>query len=685
MRRHILLLVLLLSGVTALVSAQETELPLEEAVTVPKDPASPRVFGPVDEVWVPVELEETEPPINPLPATPQDHAADECANAPDLPLSDGRGGDQTTVNDMSNSPGDPVLGCVWGRPQDPRGFRTVWYKFVAPASGRLTVLTDFNPSTYEDSYDTVLALYRSTDGTCGTLTQVGCNDDANGFHSQITSFITQGLTYYIEVADWQFAAEDAATLRLAVVLDEGETFWNGDVPPIAFPRTRHVVVTDGRYLYVIAGETAVVPFPHRDANTVRFNPEANAWEKLYPMPGPDSHGYSRTTGAYLDGRIYIPAGYVGNDDSYDGTHWVYDIATNSWFTTLAAPWPNGQPYAWSWAVSSPANNGYFLTGGLLSGDPDPSFPSDAEPTGRLLFFTPGGNGVPPFWNPNLPDMSRARYAHVAALLETPQGRKVCVAGGISKSAPDQATVLRSAECYDISSGTWAPIASLNFGRFSAGSAVGPDGRWYVFAGGNANLEPVTVTEVYDPATNTWEVLDSRYSVRNPGRVWVRGAFIGDTLWIVGGETIPGSLVVPLVQSLFLPHRDLFLPFLRKPRVSVEPNNVFAEAEPLEIGVPEQHDFAGQEDFWDIYRFQVVNPGVYDIIVSSIPPNHDYDIYAYNANKYLVGDGLTVGNRDEVARTLPLVPGTYYAMVLRAFGQPTTDKYTIEVVGPLPGE
>ncbi|MDT8304528.1 MAG: hypothetical protein RRC07_01220 [Anaerolineae bacterium] len=692
MGRSLLLLIVLLFSSIILASAQGE--PVEgEVITVARDPDGPGLFGPIDGVWEPIELEPVAAPE--FPAVPGAHGADTCEAATQLTMEHGTDGDFIAVNDMTVSASDPILSCMWGQPISPRGNRTVWYKFVAPASGHLVVYTDFNPSDYDDSYDTVLALYESPDGTCDSLQMLACNDDYSGFFSKVTNFIIEGRTYYIEVADWHFSSQQAAYLRLAVVLEEGPSNWErfdwdpGSGDDLWLPRTRHMVVTDGNFIYIIGGETEVTEFSSRDGAVRRFDPRTGESVGLYPMPGVDDPwGYSRTDAALINGKIYVPSGYVGNNSAYGGSHFTYVIAQDRWLENddPPVPWgsasPTGQPYAWAQLAAAPGRGGYYMAGGLLSGDPDPSEPADAEPTGRLLFY----NTVNKTWVTNLPDMESARYAHVAALLQTPRGPEVCVAGGVGKVDDTTAAALATTECFNINSGSWSNRAPLNFARFAADSAVGPDGRWYIFGGINASLGMVTSSEVYNPATDTWQVLDSRFSISNPGRALAQGVFVGNNLWIFGGEMWSGVvggqrqiLVVPLMERMFLPSTASFMPMFSYDTMSIEPNEVMARAWPINLNEPQWHDFAGQEDYFDIYRWNIPAPGRYEVVVSNIPRDHDYNIYLYDENKMLVGYGVAVGNQTERAITLPLVTGRdYYAVVVRVFGAPTAEQYQIVV-------
>ncbi|MBL7882718.1 MAG: pre-peptidase C-terminal domain-containing protein, partial [Bacteroidia bacterium] len=79
------------------------------------------------------------------------------------------------------------------------GAPDVWYSFVAPAGGTVTITTQAGTIT-----DGGMSLYSAT--TCSTgLTQLACNDDAVGLMPQINqSGLTAGATYYIRV--WKYSS-----------------------------------------------------------------------------------------------------------------------------------------------------------------------------------------------------------------------------------------------------------------------------------------------------------------------------------------------------------------------------------------------------------------------------------------------------------------------------------------------
>ena len=85
----------------------------------------------------------------------------------------------------TTSPSDPVQSCT-----QTQNASSVWYSVVAAVDGTLRA------DTAGSDYDTVLTAYT---GTCGVLTEVACNDDADGTQqSQVSLPVTAGQTIFIE-------------------------------------------------------------------------------------------------------------------------------------------------------------------------------------------------------------------------------------------------------------------------------------------------------------------------------------------------------------------------------------------------------------------------------------------------------------------------------------------------------
>ncbi|MCA9947564.1 MAG: pre-peptidase C-terminal domain-containing protein, partial [Anaerolineales bacterium] len=255
--------------------------------------------------------------LQPLPDAPliADAAADSCTNATEINITGSGVGETTAINSMTEAADDPVLTCAWGSPSRPQGYRTVWYKFTPAGNGRITIDTtnNFNPN----SYDTILAVYT---GSCGaaTLSMVACNDDYEGFASRVTFDVYENETYYVEVADWNSAVPGTLSLDIFFVLDPIQTRWElrtGSAPA----RTHHAVVKANGLVYQIGGQTNATGVPMLSSDLYRYNVGDDSWTKLSNMTGDP---LTDLTAASLNGRIYVPGGYDGNN--IVGTHHVYN-------------------------------------------------------------------------------------------------------------------------------------------------------------------------------------------------------------------------------------------------------------------------------------------------------------------------------------------------------------------------
>ena len=102
----------------------------------------------------------------------------------------------------------------------------VWFRFTAAESGN----ADFSTCDIA-GFDTSMVLYT---GTCGALTQVGCNGDAiadascQQYFSKITGFsVTAGTTYYIRIGGYTDPALGAATGSATFSVTLGAAGCNG--------------------------------------------------------------------------------------------------------------------------------------------------------------------------------------------------------------------------------------------------------------------------------------------------------------------------------------------------------------------------------------------------------------------------------------------------------------------------
>jgi len=592
--------------------------------------------------------------LQPLPERPliADAAADSCSNATTITLNGSGVGETTSVNSMTEGAGDPVLTCAWGSPSRPEGYRTVWYKFTSEGNGRVTIDTsnNFNPN----SYDTILAVYT---GTCGatTLNMVACNDDYQGFASRVTFNVSQGVTYYVEVADWNAAEPGPLELDIFFVLDPIPSKWV-TLAASAPARTHHATVKANGLIYMVGGQTNATGTPFLSSNLYRYNPGSDSWTTLPSMPDPK---LTDVTAAYLNGRIFVPGGYDGN--SMVGTHNVYNIAAGVWEPTRESP-----PVAvgWAQAVVPADQGGYYLVGGISNTD---FLTTTAEVHNDVSFFNRTN------WDTSTPDMTVPRYGHTAVWIND----GICVVGGID----DSNQLLPGGECYQpAGSGIWQTIAPMNIARYGASSAVSPEGLWYVFGGLDGNSKAVSEVEVYNPANPAagWQLLDVTYDLGGSSivraRAFPEGEFIGNYLYAIGGYDTIDYFVTPLVQRLLALGKMNFLPVVQN---GGGQNNNFSTAQRLTFNVAQVHQFTDSLDFFNAYYFDQPSVSAITVRLSQIPSGSDYNVTVYDANKSVRGSGTLAGNQSE-AVTLFLPTGRYYIMVERIFGQADGSNYRIIV-------
>ncbi|MCP5094999.1 MAG: hypothetical protein GY943_05570 [Chloroflexi bacterium] len=696
MRRFILLALFLLLSlsvptiVLAIVQAQESEHYsehyLEEAPSTTLTPPPSQMLA--DGLGSTLT---TEAPHEIVPLSVA-AAADTCFGAVQMSIP---GGDSTVVNDFTVDASDPNLSCEWGTPNNAQGYRTAWYKFTSPTNGIATI------DTSNSSYDTIVTVYTDMNpddavNLCSDTTEmlrVSCNDDAHGFTSHNEFLVTRNQEYYIQVADWQFGGSGNKELRLSLLMDPVYTEWEQS-GLMSLPRSRHAVAIKGNNIYVIGGQTQDFdPFGNSDpiiTNRIdRFNTVTGNWTELGVMPStPDGAGYSNTTATYVSkqnngdctkGCIYLPGGY-NNGPTYDGTHWVYDIETGGWIEKASvetAVWPNGVPFAWSTAVTKPDNTGYYLIGGLSS---LPAITTTDIIHNSVYEYTVSTDS----WAA-INALNTARYGHTAAIVDN----QLCVAGGITSNL----TLLDTAECWNMGGGGWVPnAATLNISRYGADSAVGPNGKWYVFGGSDGNHNAVSVTEVYDPANPDagWVELNVNYDLGASGgiaaRAWPRGRFIGNTLWAIGGNATEGILPpISLIEKLFIPTNTFkatdtaYLPLILFQLEKGPSDDHFGIATVLKLNKAEYSDFDTIADLFDTYTFHLNSTTAISVKLTQIPAGSNYNVSVYDRNKQLWGVGDNPSNLNETLN-VTLSAGQYYLMVERVYpaGLPNTANYRLIV-------
>ena len=126
---------------------------------------------------------------------------DECAGA--LTVTTGYNG----TFDLAAATSSPeTASCETGNGGD------VWFRYTAECSGTLRVDTCATAT----NLDTVVSIWS---GTCGALTEIGCDDNGCGARSVATAAVAQGTDYYIKVA--MQAAATAGEFELGISFANG--------------------------------------------------------------------------------------------------------------------------------------------------------------------------------------------------------------------------------------------------------------------------------------------------------------------------------------------------------------------------------------------------------------------------------------------------------------------------------
>jgi hypothetical protein len=264
-----------------------------------------------------------------------------------------------------------------------------------------------------------------------------------------------------------------------------------------------------------------------------------------------------------------------------------------------------------------------------------------------------------------------------------EGERLCVAGGMTGIPGSNREVLKSTSCYNFTAGAWIEVAPLNYERYFASSAVDADGNWYVFGGYDAQGVLVAVTERYDATNDEWQVLVPAYSVV-PTRAWSRGAFVGNDLWIVGGETINQGILNMIQRvTLFRGTEFNYLPLISESGNESQKNNTMATATSIVFPSSVADRFYTPFDDVNIYAFTVPAPRQpVTIWLNQNNSSAQFDLAVYTDNKALLAVNRQPGNVKSL--TLDLNPGRYYVAVERASPQvglePPTNMYTLSI-GP----
>ena len=289
--------------------------------------------------------------------------------------------------------------------------------------------------------------------------------------------------------------------QVAALTSVSSTRIRGIVPPSPNSSTALVDVS-----VTSAGTTKLLPKAFR---WLYGNPDPGVWETKASMPMPAGEV---ACGA-IAGKLYLVG--EGNNKTY-----AYDVAANTWVTTLAT-----RPFVGHHHASEVVGNKWYLIGGLGAGQ------------GKLQIYDPQTNQ----WTLGA-DLPWAGGSVSSAKI----GGKIYASGGIVGS-----TTVDSTASYNPLTDSWTMLAPMAAGKGRNHAAAGSDGqRFYVFGGRGVGSGASNVVangfdhvQIYNPTTNTWTASFDAGSTIAPmpfGRggtgkaVWFDGEF-----YVFGGETLTG--------------------------------------------------------------------------------------------------------------------------------------------------
>lgn len=275
-------------------------------------------------------------------------------------------------------------------------------------------------------------------------------------------------------------------------------------------------------MYVFAG---LAPLWKPVGMVYEYDPTSDHWTKKKPMALP-SHHVAFTT--YHD-KIYAFGGFVLPESGPPAwipidNAWEYDPVADTWKALAPMPGKRGS------ALAAVVGDMIYVIGGAttIPGSKEtavhPSHPQMS--VGTVAEYDPAQNS----WRERSPMPTPRNHAAIGVV----NGKIYVIGGRVGAAFIGLASDISVVEEYDPSTDQWgAPRARMPTARSAIGAGV-YNGRIYV-AGGEYQDPHMMATfravEAYDPASNTWSEMPPMAVSRHGLAVGV----IGNRLHVVGGD------------------------------------------------------------------------------------------------------------------------------------------------------
>jgi N-acetylneuraminic acid mutarotase len=231
------------------------------------------------------------------------------------------------------------------------------------------------------------------------------------------------------------------------VFDPSANAWIS-IAPMPAAETHMGVATDGTYIYVAGGYTFDPKTTYQTfgtTNVFRYNPVTNVWSNFVSLPAP------RAAGAlvYLDGQLHF---FDGVDPTRGGqtTHWIMNLSDSNPQWTISTP----LPFSRNHMVGTVLDAKIYAIGGQSTSD-------DSSTTSDCLMWDPANPSV---WTRVASLPVPLSHAVVVTLDD-----RIVVAGGTTKND----VPLFSVYVYNPTTNVWTTQTSLPNARLAAvGGVIG---------------------------------------------------------------------------------------------------------------------------------------------------------------------------------------------------------------------
>jgi Galactose oxidase, central domain/Kelch motif len=334
---------------------------------------------------------------------------------------------------------------------------------------------------------------------------------------------------FVPIADMSFAryAAAAATVADGSTLVFGPTYDSDRFDPDAQAFAEAGTIPGPRFLAKLlplaGGDALLIGGSSTDARTVRYDAERKLWSWSIPMTMARTQAQ---VAMLVDGRVLIAGGYGANGVALASAE-LYDPVTNAFSATAS------MPRARQGGIAEILSDGrVLLAGGVgASGYGDPCAQVYAPATGS---FADAG----------------CFYAAQQGLYKPASARlgdgRVLVSGGVAITGSTTQRVSDDAEVYDPATDSWMP--HLVAARAEHSLTTLPDGRVLVAGGRGYFGQPLAATEIFNPATDTFQpgpsLVQARFghtaTMLAGNRVLIAGGQVGVGQWTATAEVYQGD-------------------------------------------------------------------------------------------------------------------------------------------------